>query len=71
MPLIIRSDTPNWVKRAYRLVWTELGVDIRKMPTSDLTAVLLAALDHDKSERFREAVLMAARRVVENRYRHL
>jgi hypothetical protein len=66
--LTFNKYTPSYVRRAYRVVLNEYGVDIRHLPPEDWTPILIVACDHDKLDTFREAVIAAVKQVVERRY---
>lgn len=66
--LTFTDKTPGYVRRAYRVVWREFGIDVREMPVEDWTPILIAACDHDRLDSFADAIKAATKKVVERRY---
>ncbi len=69
-PLVIKSATPGYVKRTYRIILNEFGVDVRQMPLADWTDLMCTALDHEHSDgdTFHDAVVSAFQSIVKRRY---
>jgi len=69
-PLVINGRSPGYVRRAYRIVMDEFGIDLKRLPMDDWCPILVAACDNEDADgmTFREAVIGATRAVANRRF---